>query len=187
MSDATVSINFEADAKVLTVADDSLSSISELAKQAIAIEKDIDDLEATLAERKEALRNLTDERIPEALREIGMSKFEMTDGSVIEVKPFYSASIPSDRKGEAYEWLRAHGYDDIIKNTVSVQFGRGEDDAAGELINTIRQQGLLPDQAEKIESQTLKAWVREMVEQGTEFPTELFGAYIGQKAKIKRA
>ena len=182
-----MSIYFETDAQVLTVTNSSLSSISELGKEALLIEADIEDLEKTLAEKKEQLRSITDERIPEALREIGMNKFEMIDGSIIEVKPFYSASIPADRRGEAYEWLRAHGYDDIIKNTVSVQFGRGEDDAAGELINVIRKQGLLPDQAEKIESQTLKAWVREMVEQGTEFPSDLFGAYIGQKAKIKRA
>jgi hypothetical protein len=32
---------------------------------------------------------------------------------------------------------------------------------------------------------TLKAWVREMVEQGVEFPSELFGAHVGWKAKIK--
>ena len=182
-----MSIDFEVDAQALTVENTSLSSVAELAKQAIGIENDIEDLEKVLSEKKEALRNLTEERIPDALKEIGMAKFEMTDGSVIEVKPFYSASIPADRRGEAYEWLRAHGFDDIIKNTVSVQFGRGEDDAAGELINVIRKQGLLPDQAEKIESQTLKAWVREMVEQGTEFPTDLFGAYTGFKAKIKRA
>jgi hypothetical protein len=182
-----MSIDFEVDAQALTIKDNSLSSIAELAKEALEVEASIEDLEKVLAERKEVLRNLTEERIPDALKEIGMAKFQMTDGSVIEVKPFYSASIPADRRGEAYEWLRAHGYDDIIKNTVSVQFGRGEDDAAGELINVIRKQGLLPDQAEKIESQTLKAWVREMVEQGTEFPTDLFGAYTGFKAKIKRA
>lgn len=182
-----MSIDFESDAQAIAVQDNSLAAVAELGKQAILLEKDIEDLEAVLTEKKEALRNLTDERIPDALREIGMKSFEMADGSEIEVKPFYSASIPVDRRGEAYEWLRAHGYDDIIKNTVSVQFGRNEDSAAGELINVIRKQGLLPEQAEKIESQTLKAWVREMVEQGTEFPTELFGAYSGFKAKIKRA
>lgn len=182
-----MSIDFESDAQAIAVENNSLSAVAELGRQALLLEKDIEDLESTLAEKKEALRNLTDERIPDALKEIGMAKFSMIDGSEIEVKPFYSASIPVDRRGEAYEWLRAHGYDDIIKNTVSVQFGRGEDDAAGELINNIRKQGLLPEQAEKIESQTLKAWVREMVEKGTEFPTELFGAYTGFKAKIKRA
>jgi uncharacterized small protein (DUF1192 family) len=182
-----MTIDFEKDAQALEISNESLSSVADLGKQAILIEKEIEDMEAVVAEKKEALRNLTDERLPAALLEIGMSKFVMADGSVIQVKPFYSASIPADKRGEAYEWLRRNGYDDIIKNTVSVRFGRKEDQEAGELISLIRQQGLIPDQAEKIEPQTLKAWVREMVEQGTEFPTDLFGAYVGQKAKIDRA
>jgi hypothetical protein len=32
---------------------------------------------------------------------------------------------------------------------------------------------------------TLKAFVREQLERGNEFPTELFGVFIGQKAIIK--
>jgi hypothetical protein len=32
---------------------------------------------------------------------------------------------------------------------------------------------------------TLKAWVKEQVERGNEFPSDLFGVYIGQKATIK--
>ena len=60
--------------------------------------------------------------------EVTTTKYKGSE-RIIEVKPFYSASIPKDRKGEAFEWLRIHGYDDIIKNQVSVQFGRGESDA----------------------------------------------------------
>jgi hypothetical protein len=43
------------------------------------------------------------------------------------------------------------------------------------------------EQAQKIEPQTLKAWVREQTERGSAFPSELFGVYIGQKATIKSA
>jgi hypothetical protein len=182
-----MSIDFETDAKALTVKPDSLVSISDLAREALRVEREIEDLEIVLKERKATLAEMLDFRLPEALREINMVKFEMTDGSLIEVKQFYSASIPADRRGEAYEWLRQHGYDDIIKNTVSVQFGRGEDQQAEKLLNLVREEGLIPDQAQKIEPMTLKAWVREMVEQGNEFPTELFGAYAGWKAKIKSA
>ena len=49
----------------------------------------------------------------------------------IDVKPTYGASILVANREAAYEWLRDHGYDDIIKNDVSVSFGRGEDDMAG--------------------------------------------------------
>jgi len=90
-------------------------------------------------------------------------------------------------RAAAYEWLREHGYDDIIKNTVSVRFGRNEDQLCETLLNQLREQNYPVEQAQKIEPQTLKAWVREQVERGSEFPTELFGVYVGQKATIKSA
>ena len=102
---------------------------------------------------------------------------------------FYPASIDikEEKRAQAYEWLREKGFDDIIKNTVSVRFGRGEDQLCEALLNLLREQNYPVEQAQKIEPQTLKAWVREMVERGSEFPTELFGAYVGQKATIKSA
>ena len=109
---------------------ENLKDVSELAKEVLKAEEEINALETVLNEKKKEHRNLVENRIPAAMQEIGMSNFTMADGSMIEVKPFYSASIPKDRKGEAFEWLRKHGYDDIIKNLVSVQFGRGEDDDA---------------------------------------------------------
>jgi hypothetical protein len=68
---------------------------------------------------------------------------------------------------------------------VSVRFGRGEDELCARLLELLADQGYPTDQAEKIEPMTLKAWVKEQIERGNEFPTELFGAYIGQKATIK--
>ena len=109
----------------------------------------------------------------------------MDDGSQVTVKPFYSASIPEARRAEAYEWLREHGFDDIIKNTVSVRFGRGEDELCARLINLLGTQGFPAEQAEKIEPATLKAWAKEQVERGNAIPADLFGLYIGQKATIK--
>ena len=175
---------FEEDSQVSLASDEDISSISALANQAIALEKMIDKQETMLGELKERMRKLTDEIIPAALAEKGMSKFTMVDGSEVEVKPYYSASISADNRGPAFSWLRDNGYGDIIKNIVSTQFGRGEDELARDFITMARQQGFLVDQNEKVEPMTLKAWVRERVERGEEFPTELFGAYIGQRAKI---
>ena len=178
---------FEQDAGALKLDDQSLSSVSALGKRAKNLEKEINDLEQSLKERKENYRKLTEEVIPEALTELGMKGFTMEDGSQITIKPFYGASIPEARRAEAYQWLRENGFDDIIKNTVSVRFGRGEDELCARLLNLLSETGYPADQAEKIEPMTLKAWVKEQVERGNEFPSELFGAYIGQKAIIKSA
>jgi len=176
---------FEQESDALQVQDEQITGIAALARRAKSLEKEIEDSEETLKGLKDKYRKITEEAIPEALAEMGMSSFRMEDGSSIDVKPFYSASITEARRAEAYEWLRAKGFDDIIKNTVSVQFGRGEDGKAGNLIQEIREKGMIPEQAEKIEPSTLKAFIKDLVEQGVDFDTELFGAYIGWKAKIK--
>ena len=178
---------FEDDADALKVSDDQVSGISGLARRAKLLEKEISEMEDTLKERAEQYRKLTEQTIPEAMAEAGMKKFVMEDGSMIDVKPFYSASIPKARQAEAFAWLREHGMDDIIKNTVSVRFGRGEGELCARLLNLLGQQGFPAEQAEKIEPQTLKAWVKERIEKGQPVDSELFGVYIGQKATIKSA
>ena len=178
-------IDFEKDADVLKLKDDDIQGISNLAKRAKEIAAEVADLEAVLKERKNSFKKLTEEAIPEALAQTGMTGFMMEDGSKIEVKPFYSASIPAARKAEAYEWLREHGMDDIIKNTVSVRFGRGEDELCARLLELLGMQGYPAEQAEKVEPMNLKAWAKEQVERGNEIPMELFGVFIGQKATIK--
>lgn len=176
---------FEKDAEAFQVADNSLSSLSALGRRAKEIEKEIEEQDSLLKGLKEQYRKLTEETIPEAMTELGMKKFTMDDGSEVSIKPFYSASVTEARRAEAFQWLRDNGFDDIIKNTVSVRFGRGEDELCARLLNLLGSNGYPADQAEKIEPMTLKAWVKEMVERGNEFPTELFGAYIGRKAFIK--
>mgnify|MGYP003668260083 FL=1 len=178
-------MDFEKDADALSIADEELQGISALAKRAKVLQKEVEDLEAVTKERKDQLRKLTEQAIPEALAETGMRGFVMEDGSKVELKDFYSASISAARKAEAFQWLRDHGMDDIIKNTVSVRFGRGEDELCSRLLEILGTQGYPAEQAEKIEPMTLKAWVKEQTERGNEFPMDLFGAYIGQKAIIK--
>jgi hypothetical protein len=189
MEKAMTEINslFEEDAGALTIKNEDLSSVGALAKRAKQLEKEIEELDDTLKERKEQQRKLLEESIPAMLQELGMSKFSMADGSVIEVKPFYSASIKEENRAVAYEWLRNNGHDDIIKNTVSVRFGRGEDELCETLLQKLREDSYPVEQSQKIEPQTLKAWVKDMITRGAEFPTETFGVYAGNKATIKTA
>jgi hypothetical protein len=176
---------FENDADALKVSDENVTGIAGLARRAKLLEKELEDLGNSLKEKEDQYRNLTEVSIPEAMASAGMKKFVMEDGSMIDVKPFYGASIPKARQAEAFKWLRDHGFDDIIKNTVSVRFGRREDELCSRLLELLRTQGFLPEQTEKIEPQTLKAWVKERIEKGQPVDSELFGVFIGQKAVIK--
>ena len=163
-----------------------LTTVAGMARAIRDKESVVADLEAKLKEEKKALLKMTDEELPTMLAEIGLSSMKLDDGSEVTVKPTYGASILVDNRPAAYKWLREHGYDDIIKNTIACAFGRGEDKKAEDFKKLAEENKYLVEQTEKIEPSTLRAFVKERVEQGDEFPMELFGAYIGQRAVIKR-
>ena len=163
-----------------------LRSIAEIARAVRDKEAEVTKLEQTLKAEKKALLKLTDEDLPAMLQEIGLASLELDDGSKVTVRPTYGAHIKIDNREEAFEWLRVNDFGDLIKNTVSCDFGRGEDEMASNFCEFAEQQGFLAKQKTEIHPATLKAWVRERVENGEEFPMELFGAFIGQRATIKR-
>lgn len=164
----------------------ALATVSKLARAIAAKEKEVQSLDENLKAAKKELLKLTDEELPAAMAEVSLSSFTLDDGSQINVKPTYGASILVKNRVAAYEWLRENGYDDIIKNTVSCNFGRGEDDVASAFKALAEKEGYVPEQNTGIHPSTLRAFVKERVENGDEFPMELFGAWVAQRATIKR-
>ena len=108
------------------------------------------------------------------------------DGSSVDVKPHYSANITIANREAAFNWLRQNGLGDIIKNEISVSFGRNEDNKAADYADLAKGQGFQPTQKMKVEPMTLKALVRERIEAGKEMPTEIFGVFSENKTTIKR-
>ena len=164
--------------KIDQLDDGQLDGVSRLANEAAALEHKLAEQEQAMKETKAALHKITDEQLPEALEEMGLQKFTLTDGAEISVKPIYAASIPKERKEEAFQWLRDHDFGDLVKNNVTVSFGRGEDEVARDFVDFCDAEGYAPNQMEKVEPMTLKAWLRERVEAGDPVPLDLFGAFI---------
>jgi len=129
---------------------------------------------------------ISGEVIPTMLSEMGLSQLKLADGSSVDVKPFYSATISAQNKDRAYNWLRTNGLGDIIKNEISVSFGRNEDNKAASYADLAKSNGFQPTQKLKVEPMTLKALVRERIEAGKEMPTEIFNIFVGNKTTIKR-
>ena len=176
----------EAVSKVENLSTKGLHGIAEVARNIRTKEREVEDLKQTLKESEAALRQLTDQDLPDLLHEIGIHEFTLDDGSKVEVRPLYGASIPVRHREEAHAWLREKGFGDIIKNVVSVPFGRGEDGKAGEFISMARMQGFEVTQKEQVHSGTLKAFVKEQIEKGQEVPNDLFGVFTGERAFIKK-
>ena len=175
-----------ADADTLSGVDaDGGKQLSGLVRQLNNKQEQIDETEKYLKELKAEKQRIAFEQIPMLMDEMGIERVDV-DGATVTLKPFVSASIPADRKQEAFNWLREHGLDDIIKNDIIVSFGRGQDNAAGDVMYDLEQKGFHPEQKTHIHSMTLKAFVRERVEQGNPIDLDMFGAYVARTAEVKR-
>ena len=164
-----------------------MRSMAEIARAIRNKESEISALENVLKSKKEELRRKSEEELPSMMAELGVNSFELDDGSKVSGRDLYGGHISVPNREAAYEWLRDNGYDDIIKNTLSVVFGRGEDQKADHFLKILEGHGLLPEQNTSVHPSTLKAWVKERMENGDEFPMDLFGAFVGQRAVIKRS
>ena len=168
----------------IDLSQDSVKSISDKCNQLNTLKKQIEKDEESLSLLKHKARDMEERIIPEMMQEAGVSLLKLSDGSTVEVKPFYAAKIPESRVEEAFSWLRGKGFEDIIKNTVTASFNRGQDNQVSELIKVCEEHGFNYNKKEKVEPMTLKAFVKEQVEGGKELPFDLFGVYIATKTKI---
>lgn len=164
--------------------DASLKALSEKSQELQKLDGDIQDLEEKLGQLKASFRQLSEVDIPNMLSELGLSEITLADGNKISTATYYSARISEEKREEAFTWLNDNGFADIIKNTVSVSFGRDEDDSARKLVDSLEDNGYTTAQKQWVEPMTLKAFVREQVEKGSDLPLETFNVYIGQKTRI---
>ena len=126
--------------------------------------------------------------IPELLAEQGLTSIKLADGSSVSVKKEYRCTLPKDdsRREQCYKWLRDNQLGDIIKNNVSVTFGRGEDDKAKQLLDLAVANGFEPSQKSDVSWNTLTALFRERIESGLDMPSDVFSTWIKDKTKITR-
>ena len=168
---------------------DNTKNIGEIAtevNQLIDIQEKIFKQQERIEELKREEQRLSGDVIPTLLAETGFASLKLSDGSSIEVKPYYNASISPRNRETAYNWLRSNGLGDIIKNEVTVSFGRNEDNKAAEYANLAQSHGFEPTQRMKVEPMTLKALVRERLEKNKEVPSDLFNVFVGNRTTIKR-
>ena len=181
-----MSIDFEQDQQNTIQKTDGIQSLADQVERLEALQKRLELQEDNIKSTKKEIDHLSGEVIPTMMAEMGLSHLKLMDGSSVDVKPNYSASISIANREKAFNWLRENGLGDIIKNEISVAFGRNEDNKAADYAALAEERGFQPTQKLKVEPMTLKALVRERIEAGKDMPTELFNIFVGNKTTIKR-
>ena len=165
--------------------------ITDIASECIKLKQKEDEiaaLEEQLKSKKAEADDIGSRVIPELLAEQGLSEIKLSDGSKVSVKKEFRATIPKDdvRRESCLQWLRDQGLGDIIKNNVTVSFGKGEDDKAEQLLNLAADNGFRPQQKSDVAWNTLTALYQERVQSGLDMPSESFSLWIKDKTKITR-
>ena len=179
-------INYEEDRVQSITQADAAKSLSNKVIELRNLEDQIKNAEDSVSKLKEKAKTLSEYELPKMMEEMHITKLKLKDGESVEIKKIYGASIPVDKQQEAFTWLRDHDLGDIIKNDITVTFGRGEDNKASEYATLAQGQGFEPVQKIGVHPQTLKAVVRERLESGQEMPSDLFKTYAGNSTKITR-
>ena len=181
-----MTINFEADQQNAMSKTENIQSLADQVERLEAMQQQLEIQEDAIKEKKKQIQYLSGEVIPTMMSEMGLAELKLHDGSHLKVSTSYRATITEANKEAAYNWLRENGLGDIIKNEISVSFGRNEDNKAADYAELAKGQGFQPTQKMKVEPMTLKALVRERIEAGKSMPTELFGVFSENKTTIKR-
>jgi len=166
------------------VSEVSLKTLTDKANKMVELEQLVEEKQASLKSTQKELKVLSEEDIPALLSEVGLSEITLTNGQKISTNSYYYGRITEHNQQEAFEWLQDNGHGDIIKNVVSVSFGRDEDVNAEKLLSNLQDNGYTTNGKKWVEPMTLKAFIREQVESGNDLPLETFNVYVGQKTRI---
>ena len=185
-NETATGINFEADQQDIIKNTGGVQSLADQVERLEAMQQQLEIQEEAIKEKKKQIQHISGEVIPTMMSEMGLAELKLHDGSHLKVSTSYKAHISEANKEMAYNWLRENGLGDIIKNEISVSFGRNEDNKAADYAELAKRSGFQPTQKMKVEPMTLKALVRERIEAGKEMPTEIFGIFSENKTTIKR-
>jgi hypothetical protein len=163
-----------------------LSLVSALANKQVQLAQELAVLEEGVKAKKEEFRLTSEQELPEAMQAAGLTEIRLSTGEKITITEFYNAHISKANQDSAYEWLFKNGHAGLIKNEVSLKFGRDEDRIVEETVLALKSRGLAPEVRQSIHPSTLKAFVKEQLTTGKDIPSEPFGIYIGSKAIIKK-
>jgi hypothetical protein len=163
--------------------DDKLDRIVRLAGQMRDMETLLSDMVTEMDKLTNRLKEVQERELPDAMAEVGLSEFRLTDGSKIRIEKRYYGSIKDMPTAKA--WLDKNDMLDIMKSEIKVDFQKGEMEKKSELAETISKLGYKYSDKEYIHPQTLSAFIREQIEAGSDLPMDAFGVSIINKAKIK--
>ena len=175
---------YDFSADIMPVGDNLLAQISATADEVVEASVEVDHAEGYLKTAKSNLTRLTMRVLPELMAAAQQSKITTIRDLVVEVKNVLRASIPEHFLSQALKWLTDHGHESVIKDKITLSFGKGEAERAEKLCSLLDGWGFEYERSRGVHPQTLAALLRELRDKHIDFPMEIFGAVVLLEAKV---
>ncbi len=170
---------------MLTENDLATSRLTPLAARQLNLEADVVEAEEGLKTKKKALAAIAEHELPDLMAELGFTDFTTKDGLRVTVKDVLNAATTGKYKAAIFAWLHATDNDSLITHEVVAKFGRGEAKAAESAQRAAWDLGGDVALTDKVNPQTFKALVRQLLADGEEVPVDEIGVSIATRSTIK--
>jgi len=170
----------------------SMEVVQQLAEEQLTAEAKVAGIEESLKEANGKLAEIAEHKLPTAIDAAGLKGKFVLDRKIhgedyeIEVKDNVFASIPAERRPEAFDWLIANDLGGLIKHTVEFDVGKNEE-LFKKIVEAVKAIDPLIEAipGKRVEGSTLRATVARMLREGKSVPMELFGVFEKREAKVK--
>jgi hypothetical protein len=142
--------------------------------------------EDELQDAKDALKDITDIRVPTATDGLD-GVFNLSDGRSMTVKEDIRSSIAGEKRVPAIKWLDDHKYGHIVKRELVFQFAKGDTKSHDLFRKAVKKLNmpLVMKEQYSVHHATLNSWVKERLGEGVELPKDVFGIFRQRVAKVK--
>ena len=128
---------------------DAPSQVTQTEPQKLTDEiKKLQDIQQEIQNHKDKIKDLEENEkyfsqvvIPDMMNAMNLKTMKLKDGSEIEISNKFFANALAAKRAEAYQWLRENGLGNIVKNEITVRFGKDEDTKATQYATLARGQG----------------------------------------------
>ena len=193
---ATVDISQDLGASIGDV-----TAVVTAARRLRKLELEIEQLQATIDTKQEEYNRLSTDELPALMDSVGIAGLPLQNGYTLTLKDIFRASLPAKstiekadteerpqllaRFNTGIRWLRQHKAADLIKNTLRIDLGRGQEATAREFVALARQYKVSVDRSQTVHPAALAKFLKEKLAMGTDVPLETFNVFDGREAEVK--
>lgn len=165
----------------------NLADIRALALKQLDLEADLAKKEAAVKLAKEALRKVAEGELPAALKAAGIPSFTLDNGMTVSYDEDLKMEMPKapEKKAKVIAQMKLWGFEANVSNTMTIDLGKGNDNAVKALKALAEDVGVVATVAEDIPTGTVKKVLNQRIKEGKSDDLSFFGAFQFTKATVK--